>query len=248
MTTGLIIGIVLAVLVVLAIAAVAFSRGPQARRRRLQRRFGPEYDRAVARHGGDAGAGERELDELLHRYGSRRRPPIPAERAEWFRTQWAEAQAEFVDEPRAALTRAEHLLDDALRERGFPLEDGTERTATALAAAHDPGLAERYRAGHGLDGTAPATDIASTTDTTGTTDTEQARETLLDTRRLFETVLGADGDSERQQHAPVRRRLVGALAGRGGESDGADHGQADVHADTPTHARNVDPDAEGGRS
>jgi hypothetical protein len=64
MSTGLIIALIViaAVVVIIAAAMTLRARGPR-RGPSLKRRFGPEYDRAVARHDGDAKAAERELTE-----------------------------------------------------------------------------------------------------------------------------------------------------------------------------------------
>ena len=48
MSTGAIIGIIIAVIVVVAVAVVASA---EMRRARLRRQFGPEYDRLVEKHG-----------------------------------------------------------------------------------------------------------------------------------------------------------------------------------------------------
>ncbi len=55
MSTGLIIALIVIVAVaVVAAALILLARRPQGGRT-LRRRFGPEYDRAVAQHDGDAG-------------------------------------------------------------------------------------------------------------------------------------------------------------------------------------------------
>ncbi|MBV2365735.1 hypothetical protein ACFPZ0_01160 [Streptomonospora nanhaiensis] len=56
MNTGLIIAVVAIVLLVAAVAAVVALVLPRQRSRRLRRRFGPEYDRALREHGSRAAA------------------------------------------------------------------------------------------------------------------------------------------------------------------------------------------------
>lgn len=77
MSTGLIIALIVIVAVVVAVAAVLTlrARGPR-HGASLKRRFGPEYERAVARHDGDAKAAERELSERVERHGSLQVRPL----------------------------------------------------------------------------------------------------------------------------------------------------------------------------
>ncbi|MDP1329441.1 hypothetical protein Q6280_28060, partial [Klebsiella pneumoniae] len=68
--TAMITIVIIAVLVIAADAIFYFFSG---RKRfiggsELKRRFGPEYDRAVARHDGDTKGAERELSERVKRY------------------------------------------------------------------------------------------------------------------------------------------------------------------------------------
>lgn len=100
MSTGLIIALIVIVAAVLVVAAVLTLRGRGSQHGRgLKRRFGPEYDRAVARHDGDEKAAERELAERVERHGSLRQQPLePAERQR-YEDRWTAAQERFVDSP-----------------------------------------------------------------------------------------------------------------------------------------------------
>ncbi|MWA05295.1 hypothetical protein F8568_043650 [Actinomadura sp. LD22] len=51
-------------LIIAAVAAVVLLARRRARTRRLRGRFGPEYDRAVQRHGGRAAEGKASTEEL----------------------------------------------------------------------------------------------------------------------------------------------------------------------------------------
>src|SRR5690606_29808391 len=70
MSTGLIIALIVIAAVLVAVAAVVAlrARGPR-HGMSLKRRFGPEYERAVARHDGDTQAAERELADRVERHG-----------------------------------------------------------------------------------------------------------------------------------------------------------------------------------
>src|SRR6266699_352078 len=102
MATWAWIVIIAAVVIVLLAAAMA---GMRARRRRsdmLQRRFGPEYDRTLARTG-DRTAAEEELAERKRRRDELElRPLAPAARKSYIDA-WRADQAAFVDDPARAI-------------------------------------------------------------------------------------------------------------------------------------------------
>ncbi|GGZ61183.1 hypothetical protein GCM10010328_39600 [Streptomyces rubiginosohelvolus] len=117
--------IIIAVVAVAAIAAFFLLRGRLAGGgRSLRGRFGPEYDRVVARHGGDTEAAERELDDRVKRHGAIEERPLTEEARARYAARWAGAQELFVESPERSLTEADALLADLSRERGFP--DGEE--------------------------------------------------------------------------------------------------------------------------
>src|SRR5690348_17667687 len=120
MSTGLIIALIVIVAVaVVAAALILLARRPQGGRT-LRRRFGPEYDRAVAQHDGDARAAERDLAERVKRHGSlRERPLEPAARDE-YAARWGAVQERFVDSPQEAVAEADRLVAELAGARGFP--------------------------------------------------------------------------------------------------------------------------------
>ena len=75
-------GLIVAIVVVVVVAAVALGTAVVQRRRRqhpdLRRRFGPEYGRTVARHGGDTAAAEQELTQRLERHRELTLTPLSA--------------------------------------------------------------------------------------------------------------------------------------------------------------------------
>jgi hypothetical protein len=166
----------------------------------LRRRFGPEYERTVARHNGDTKAARKDLTERLRRHGRLRVRPLAAgERAE-YELKWARVQERFVESPGAALAEADHLLTRLLHDRGFPSGSRDER-ATALSV-HLPRHVEAYRRAHGLAGRAE----------TGDTATEESREAMLRARDLFQELLTAaprQGDGPGTTAGRPRMRLPG---------------------------------------
>ncbi|GHB34864.1 hypothetical protein GCM10010377_27490 [Streptomyces viridiviolaceus] len=206
MSTGLIIALIVIAAAVLVVAAVMTlrARGPR-HGGSLKRRFGPEYDRAVARHDGDTKAAERELAQRVERHGSlHERPLDPAER-ERFEARWTATQERFVDSPREAVTEADRLLAELAGARGFPDGGQYEEQLAALSvhhAHHVDGYRRVHRVAHArVDG---AQD--------GGTGTEEMRESLVEARALFEDLVrpsrheggrhraGPDGDGR----APAR--------------------------------------------
>ncbi|MEU6347937.1 hypothetical protein ABZ896_01255 [Streptomyces sp. NPDC047072] len=201
MSTGLIIALILIVVAVLVVAAVLSlrARGPQ-RGRSLKRRFGPEYDRAVARHDGDDKAAERELTERVERHGSLREHSLEPAQLQQFEARWTAAQERFVDSPREAVAEADRLLADLAEARGFPAGDQYDEQFAALSVHHAHRVhgyrrvhrAARAGVGAGLDGDARA-------------NTEEMREAMVEARALFDDLIGS-GSGHREGHREERSR------------------------------------------
>ncbi|MFF4252222.1 hypothetical protein ACFY1L_13525 [Streptomyces sp. NPDC001663] len=183
MSTGMIIAliVIVAAVVVVAAALILRARGPHGGRD-LKRRFGPEYDRTLARHDGDAKAAERELTERVERHGSLREQPLEPGRREQFEARWTAAQERFVDAPREAVAEADRLLAEVAADRGFP-DGGQYEEQLAALSVHHADHVHGYRHVHrvarvgagGQDG-----DRA---------DTEEMREALVEARALFEDLM-----------------------------------------------------------
>ncbi|MFJ7414153.1 hypothetical protein ACIQWZ_25600 [Streptomyces sp. NPDC098077] len=189
MTTAIII---IAVVVVAAIAAFFLLRGRPAGGRSLRGRFGPEYDRAVARHDGDTAAAEQELGDRVKRHGHLDVRPLTEEARARYAARWASAQELFVESPERALTEADALLADLTRERGFPGGEDFEDRTDALSvhhAAHVDGYRRVHAARH------------------GNVSTEEMREALIEGRGLFDDLLaGAPSGREHGNRHLVKGR------------------------------------------
>ncbi|MFG3151010.1 hypothetical protein ACGF7W_03070 [Streptomyces sp. NPDC048219] len=182
MSTGVIIALIVIVAAVLVVAAVLASRARGSHGGNLKRRFGPEYERAVARHDGDTKAAERELAERVERHGSlRTRQLDPAER-ERFEARWTAAQERFVDSPREAVAEADRLIAEVAGARGFPDGGQYEEQLAALSvhhAHHVDGYRRVHRVTHArVDG---AQDSGA--------GTEEMRASLVEARALFEDLV-----------------------------------------------------------
>jgi hypothetical protein len=173
MSTGAIVGIVIAVVAVIVVAAVAALGPALLRRARLRRQFGPEYDRLVGEVGAkraatDLAARQRRADALgIH--------PLTAEQQASYSGEWAAIQERFVDAPAAAVSSADTLIWDVMRERGYPADD-RNASMEALSVYHARPL-DGYRQARGI-----RTEAAST---------EELRMAVIRCRALLRDLLGA---------------------------------------------------------
>jgi len=180
MSTGAIIGIIIAVIVVAAVVVVASA---QLRRARMRRQFGPEYDR-LAKQIGPRKA-DAELTARQRRVEALGIHPLPAERQARYARDWAVIQEQFVDAPARAVTAADTLIWDVMRDRGYPADD-RNASIEALSVYHARSL-EGYRTTHDL-----GTQSAST---------EQLREALIRCRALFEDLTGVRASQTQPRRA-----------------------------------------------
>jgi hypothetical protein len=199
MSTGAIIGIVIAVIVVVAVAVVAST---EMRRARLRRQFGPEYDRLVEKHGGNKRKADAELAERERRVRSLNLRELTPEQQASYSGDWAAVQERFVDAPAEAVGAAHTLVWNVMRDRGYPADD-RNASMDALAVHHSQAF-EGYRKVQAV----PA-DSAST---------EQLRESMIHYRALFEDLTGLrEGPTgpQRDRVAEIRDRSAGAPSADG---------------------------------
>jgi hypothetical protein len=179
-TTGVIVVVAVAVLVV-GIALVLSGRAYRTRRTaELRRHFGAEYDRVIGEHG--RGRGEAQLRARLRRRGSLTiRRLDPEERAR-FSAGWEAAERTFVNTPATGLRDADLLVTQVMRERGYPVEHFPERAD--LISVDYPDVVQHFRDGH-------AVAVANETDDI---ETERIRQAMLDYRFLFDELLEGGAD------------------------------------------------------
>jgi hypothetical protein len=188
MSTGAIIGIVIAVIVVVAVIVVAST---EMRRSRLRRQFGPEYDRLVEKHGGNKRKADAELAERERRVRALSIRELTPEQQASYSGDWTAIQERFVDAPAESVGAAHTIIWNVMRDRGYPADDRTA-SMDALAVHHGSSM-EGYREVQDL-----RTESAST---------EQLREAMIRYRALFEDLTGQrNGHSEPDRVAEIRAR------------------------------------------
>ena len=139
------------------------------------RRVTPEYDHVVNERG--RSKAERELAKRQDRISKLSiRPLTPGERSHYAEI-WKLEQAHFVDEPRDAVNKADHLVEEVMKLRGYPMAEFDQRAAD-ISVDH-PHLVENYRCAH---------DIADR-NARGQADTEDLRKAMISFRSLFEDLL-----------------------------------------------------------
>ena len=177
--------VVIAAVAVVAVVAWMLSR--QARSRGLQRDFGSEYERTMAR-AGDRGAAEADLMERRDRVSALDVRPLSQADHDRFASEWTKVQAEFVDTPSEAVTNADELIQQVMTTRGYPVED-FDRRAADVSVEH-PDVVENYRSAHSI-----AVKEARE-ETSG--DTEALRKAMVYYRSLFDELLIVDDAGDRR--------------------------------------------------
>ena len=168
--------IVIAIAAVVVLAVIVWSALRTRRTRTLKEGFGPEYDRTVA----DAPSKREAEAELSDRQKRREeldvKPLSPGARERYVEL-WQATQARFVDDPGGAITEADLLIQQVMRERGYPVEDFEQRAADV--SVDHPDVVNNYRAAHGIS-IAHERERAST---------EDLRRAMVHYRSLFDDLL-----------------------------------------------------------
>lgn len=190
MEPTVIVLIVVVLLLVIGVAAAAMFMSRARRSKRIQERYGAEYDRALAETG-DPRAAEAQLTEREQRYRSLDIRDLHADERERFAESWSAIQRDFVDDPVRAVHDADDLVDEIMKTRGYPVDD-VDQQAADVSVEH-PQVVERYR---------EARAVRESTEQ-GQVDTEQQRHAVASYREL---VFALIGEPERAPvaTAPVR--------------------------------------------
>ena len=174
----------LAVVVALIVGALIGTMvGRRQRTKRLQDRFGPEYDHTVNELG-DKRRAEQELETRLDHVKNLEIRPLSTEEIDRFTSDWQATQAEFVDEPLSAMQKADRLLHDVMQARGYPVEDFEQGVADI--SVDYPDMVVDYRGLHQIAVKGEDEEVS----------TEEMRTAMVHARALFENLVKGEGARE----------------------------------------------------
>jgi len=182
--------IVLAAVVILIIAVLSwlYVRKRRSTTAELRKKFGPEYDLAVRKHGSERKAEAKLADRQgrVEKLNIRDLDPMERER---FSKQWESIQTRFVDSPKGAVAEAEDLVSSLMKTRGYPVSDFDQRAAD-ISVDH-PRVVENYRLAHEI-----ALRVGKDEATT-----EDLRMAMIHYRSLFEELVQVPTVVERKEVA-----------------------------------------------
>jgi hypothetical protein len=97
---------------------------------------------------------------------------------------WNDIQATFVDDPQAAVTEADGLVQRVMQERGYAGDDPDLDRGLAAVSVDHPDTVERYRDAHGVAIRARVNDAS----------TEDLRQAMTNYRALFDELLSSGAE------------------------------------------------------
>ena len=182
--------IILAVVIAFVIGGMlGMLMNRRQRTKRLQDKFGPEYERTVSEIG-DARQAENDLQARLDHVRTLDIHPLSADEIDRFTHDWQLTQAEFVDEPLAALQKSDRLIREVMKTKGYPVEDFEQRVADI--SVDYPDLVADYRGLHLIA-------LKGADEEVGT---EEMRQAMIHGRALFENLVNKETEVEdmHEQH------------------------------------------------
>jgi len=178
-TTSTIIVVAIVFLIIGAVLGIQLYR--RQRTKILRERFGPEYERLV-NEVGDQRQAENVLESRLNHVKSLEIHPLSAEQVDHFTEEWKATQAQFVDEPLAALQRANRLIKEVMNAKGYPVDDFEQRAADI--SVDYPDLVADYRGMHAIAVKGDNEKVS----------TEEVRRAMIHGRALFENLMRQDAE------------------------------------------------------
>jgi hypothetical protein len=175
MSEAQIVGIVIVALAIVGIVAW-YSVAQRRQTASLKQRYGAEYDRTLA-SADNRRAAETELVTRQERVERLELHALSPDQRDLYAQQWHDVQELFVDNPGRAVARADALVADVMRDRGYPVENFEQRAADL--SVHHSVLVQNYRA---------ARDVADR-HRRGSATTEELRRAMVYYRELFEDLL-----------------------------------------------------------
>ena len=176
-------------------AALGMAVGNRQRTKRLQEKFGPEYDHTVDEFG-DKRQAERELQARLEHVQKLEIRPLSDHEIDRFTDDWLTTQAEFVDDPAESVRNADRLMGEVLKAKGYPVED-FEQGVADISVSY-PELVRDYRELHSIAVKSADENIA----------TEQMRQAMLHGRDLFENLIGDHVNRQDENRSAIVGEIV----------------------------------------
>jgi hypothetical protein len=167
---------VLVVATLVVAAAVGWLIYDRNRSRHLRDHFGSEYDRTVTELG-DRRRAEANLRNREARVDKLDIRPLSASDRQRFQAEWMAGQSRFVDDPVDAVYRADELVLEIMRVRGYPAHDVLERFEDISASY--PWVATDYREARAI--------VARHRE--GNATTEEMRRAMVHYRKIFDELL-----------------------------------------------------------
>jgi len=177
-----------AVIVIIVVLAWLYARKRRGTTQDLRQKFGPEYDRAVLKHGSERKA-QSKLEDREKRVEKLNIRDLDSTEHERFSKRWESVQSRFVDSPKGAVTEADDLISSVMKARGYPVSDFAQRAAD-ISVDH-PRVVENYRSAH---------EIALRVGKEAAT-TEDLRTAMIHYRSLFEELVQVPAAAERKEVA-----------------------------------------------
>ena len=175
--------VVIALLMVAGVAVWLYMR--KRRSAALRERFGPEYERAV-HVAGEPMKAEAILEERARRVEQLNLRPLSPTDRDRLAEAWRRIQARFVDEPQLAVVDGDRLIVEAMRARGYPVENFDQR-ADDLSVHHSD-VVHHYRAGREI----------ALRHQRGEAGTEDLRQAMVHFRALFAELIEANPNKTRR--------------------------------------------------
>lgn len=182
-----------AIAVIVAIGSMVWLYTSKRRTKELRSKFGPEYGR-LARAQGDAGRAEQLLQEREQRVKKLDIKPLTEAQRNHFADEWEHTQAQFVDDPTAAVTHADALVQEVMTVRGYPVVDFDQRVADV--SVDHPAVAQNYRLAHAIAVEHQREEVAM----------EKLRQAMLHYRSLFADLLHDGGLNPVREVRPEAKR------------------------------------------
>ena len=201
MDTGVIVAIVVVAALVI-IGGLAYWQSQRNKSEKLQRDFGPEYERALSESGSRKDA-ERELEERRKRVEALKLRDLSREEQVRYADEWKAIEARFVDDPSATLAGADRLARSLMVDIGYPMAE-YEQQAADLSVHHSDAV-EHYRTAH---------DVMQKGDNGGAS-TEEIRQAMVHYRAVVADLLpnasvkredAKDGSSRQAVEVPSPER------------------------------------------